>query len=74
MRPEDLTHHMQSVVIWVLVIVLGALFVLAVSDRRPAKRRRVKPSASAEDVLKERYAKGEIDHDTYARMLREVRA
>jgi len=31
------------------------------------------PSGRAEDILKERYARGEIDRDTYARMLEDLR-
>lgn len=31
------------------------------------------PSGRAEEILKERYARGEIDRDTYARMLEDLR-
>jgi putative membrane protein len=55
---------------WFVGAVIAALFwaIFASSARGPGSR-----SDSPERILKRRYAKGEIDHDTYERMRSELR-
>ena len=64
--------HMAWMGIWWVLgaAVIAALFwaVFASSARRLGVR-----GDSPERILKRRYAKGEIDHDTYQRMLSELR-
>jgi len=64
--------HMAWMGIWWFVgaAVIAALFwaVFASSARGPGSR-----ADSPERILKRRYAKGEIDHDTYERMRSELR-
>ena len=55
---------------WVLgaALIVGIVWVLLRSARGPLRRR----SAAPELILKRRYAKGEIDRETYQRMLAEI--
>lgn len=54
---------------WILLVVLIVLAVLVVArgSRDPSAR-----GESPRDVLKRRYASGEIDRETYQRMLRDL--
>ena len=58
---------------WVPGVALFAvlIWVLLRSTQRSGGAER--PSESAEDILKRRYAKGEIDRDTYQRMLQDLK-
>jgi len=65
--------HMAWMGIWWVLgaLVIAAFFwaMLASSARGP----RSGEGDSPERILKRRYAKGEIDHDTYERMLADLR-
>jgi putative membrane protein len=56
---------------WLLPAALVAVvaWVLLKSPRNPASG----PSSSPEEILKRRYAKGEIDRETYQRMVTELK-
>ncbi len=69
MRWWDPTWHMQMMGIFWVVIVAAAVLVLA--SWRP-RRGATKP-LTPEQILKRRYASGEIDQSTYERMLRTLR-
>jgi putative membrane protein len=58
---------------WVLDLVLVAVLIWAVLRAAQRPGGTTGPSESAEDVLKRRYAKGEIDRDTYQRILKDLR-
>ena len=66
MRWYDHTQHLQTVAIWVLVIVLAAMVLVNAwnSRRSKAPRNGAGADESPEQVLKRRYAKGEIDRET----------
>ena len=54
------------------VVVLAALVVLIVRVL-PRLGAGAPPAGRAEEILKERYARGEIDRETYERMLIDIR-
>jgi putative membrane protein len=54
-----------------LLVAVVLIWMMLRSTHRPGGG--AGPSESAEDVLKRRYAKGEIDRDTYQQMLRDIR-
>ncbi len=53
---------------WILVIFLFVWLFKAVFNKNSAAR----PSSSAQEVLRHRYAAGEIDRQEYERMMREI--
>ena len=53
------------VLVWVLVNIVRSL------GATPPPQA---PSESAEDIVKRRYAKGELDHDTFEHMLADLKA
>jgi putative membrane protein len=56
---------------WIAVIVGIVLLLRAVaSDSRPSAARSRPAEDRALEILRERYARGEIDHDDYERRLR----
>ena len=64
--------HMGGMGIWWIVgaaLIAAVVWALLRSSRRPTNG----SSESPEQVLKRRYAKGEIDHATYQRMLTELK-
>lgn len=67
----DLGWHHQQMAIWWIVIVVAALLVLTLMwrGRSGSNERRESP----EEVLKRRFANGEIDEKTYEHMLEELR-
>jgi len=62
--------HMGWMGIWWIVGAAVILWALLRSSRGSVSGSRQSP----EQLLKRRYAKGEIDHETYQRMLRELKA
>lgn len=54
---------------WLLIVLLVFVGVIWLLRGRPG----TPPGGRAEDVLRERYARGEIDDETYRRMLAELR-
>lgn len=63
--------HMGGMWLWWLLIIAGVALVswLVFSTARKGGS----PADSPEAILKKRYAKGEIDRETYERMLDDVR-
>lgn len=57
-----------SLLFWILVIVGVVLVVRWLTDRN----RPLPPTESALDILKKRYARGEIDRETFERMRRGI--
>jgi putative membrane protein len=59
--------------LWLVIIALGAWFVfrLARGDWRRTRERARR--GEAEEILRQRYARGEIDRETYHRMLEDLR-
>ncbi len=69
-------HTGGAMVWWVIFIfaVVAVSWFLASRTAPPGvKRRRVKKGGEAEEILKRRYARGEIDRETYDRMLTDLR-
>lgn len=58
-----------SLLFWILIIA-GAVFIVRWLMER--NRKVSSPAESALDVLKKRYARGEIDQDTFERMKRNI--
>ncbi len=58
-----------SLLFWILIIA-GAVFIVRWLMER--NRKVSSPTESALDVLKKRYARGEIDQDTFERMKRDI--
>ena len=60
---------------WTLILVVLILAVWAIADRWPGRREGGGGSGEdrAESVLRERYARGEIDEEEYRRKLDELR-
>jgi putative membrane protein len=56
-------------VFWALVITAIVLFVRYLASQRPTNTSPATTSRTAEEVLAERYARGEIDDDEYQRRL-----
>jgi len=58
---------------WLLIIALGAWLVyrLVTGGRPPTKG--AERRGEAEEILRQRYARGEIDRETYERMLEDLR-
>lgn len=63
--------HMGWMSLWWILIV--AVLVLVIWCARSATRRRDISLESPEQVLKRRYAKGEVDREAYERMLADLR-
>ena len=62
-------HHQQMAIFW---IVAALVTLVALSFWRD-KRRSTLTGESPEETLKQRFARGEIDEETYPRMLRDLR-
>lgn len=59
-----------SILFWILIIAGVVLVVRWLADRgSPAS---APPTESALEILKKRYARGEIDRETYERMKRDI--
>jgi putative membrane protein len=58
-----------AMILWWLPVLLVAIVVILMLRSRPGGNR----SDPAEDALRERYARGEIDEETYRRTLAELR-
>jgi putative membrane protein len=54
---------------WILPLLVGVVVWVMLRNRNVPDR----PSETPEEILKRRYAKGEIDRDTYQRMLGDLR-
>jgi putative membrane protein len=64
--------HMAGMWFWwipIIVLVVAAIWLIIYLSRRDRGR----PADSPEVTLKNRYARGDIDRDTYERMLSELR-
>lgn len=59
-----------SILFWILIIAGVVLVVRWLVDR--GSRASAPPTESALEILKKRYARGEIDHETYERMKRDI--
>jgi len=69
--PQDMHWHQQQTAFWCILLLLFVAVIAALS-------RRTKPGSadaveSPEEVLKQRYARGEIDETTYDHMLEKLR-
>jgi putative membrane protein len=69
MNWHSASYHMQTIALWGIVIVLTLL--VAASAKRTSSSSR-SPAESPEQILKRRYAAGEIDRETYQRMLADL--
>lgn len=72
MHPYSGGWHMGWMMVWwwglgLLLVALLVWFVVSASRGPPAGRE------SPEEILKRRYAQGELDRDTYLRMLADLR-
>lgn len=70
MNWHSASYHMQTIALWGIVIVLTLL--VAASAKRTSSSSRSAPTESPEQILKRRYAVGEIDRETYQRMLADL--
>lgn len=70
----SMSYHTQNIAIWVLILVLAVLVVAAVSRKTPgdANGKAGDSGEPPEQILKRRYAAGEIDRETYQRMLADL--
>lgn len=59
--------------IWMILFWLIVIGLIAWLISRLTKRRGSEPKGGAEETLRERYARGEIDSQTYHRMLDDLR-
>lgn len=58
-----------GMMLWWLPVLLGVVLVIWLLRRRPGGN----ASDHAEEALRERFARGEVDDETYRRMLAELR-
>lgn len=70
MHPWSIQWHAGHMAIWGIALILGVLVVLALIRRGGGPERR---QESPEEILRRRYAAGEIDRETYERMLEDLR-
>jgi uncharacterized membrane protein len=70
MSSSDALWNHQSVAIWLIVAALAVLVILSVRRENEATNG---AQEAPEEVLKLRYAKGEIDEATYEHMLEQLR-
>lgn len=63
------TWWMGGIAMFVGVILVGVVIYLLVNNNRHTSGRH---TSEAQDILKERLAKGEIDEETYERLLKKV--
>jgi uncharacterized membrane protein len=73
MHSHDWSYHVQQVAFWPFLIGLLILLVLALWRGRRSNGGSDKAAEAPEQILKRRYANGEIDQQTYERMLGELR-
>jgi uncharacterized membrane protein len=55
----------------VLAVIVGALWLVLQAVQRRGDARQ--PMESAEEILRQRYARGEIDHEAFLRMLDDLK-
>lgn len=65
--------HMGGMWLWWVLLIVAAVVGVWVLVSRAHGRRGGGESGSPEEELKRRYAKGEIDRETYERMLSDLR-
>ena len=58
---------------WIFWIVMIVVIVLLIRLIMPSTTSGTRSGESPEDILKKRYARGEIDHKTYQKMLEDLR-
>jgi putative membrane protein len=63
----------STVLLWVLIITGIVLLVRYLGDNRPQARDRSPRQSVAEEILAERFARGEMDDDEYRRRLETLR-
>ena len=69
----SMSYHTQNIAIWVLILVLAVLVVAAVSRNAPGGANgKAGDGESPEQIVKRRYVAGEIDRETYQRMLADL--
>ena len=56
-----------------MLIVVAVFLVLSLAGGKTAHRKWTEMRESPEQILKKRYARGEIDHDHYVKQLEELR-
>ena len=71
MGSHDASYHLQQMGVWVLIGVLVAIVVLSLW--RKGGSARDGGDDSPEEIAKRRYAKGEIDRETYLRILMDLK-
>ncbi len=63
-------HWAFGIVFWIVLIALVAFALMGLTGSRRGNG--AGPSKNALDILKERYARGEIDKDEYERMKKDI--
>lgn len=71
--------HIIMAIVWLLIIGLGLLLLATLFPKSsskpadPAEKPRSEPAGSAAQILKQRYARGEITEEQYKRMHHELK-
>lgn len=60
-------------IFWPVVLLLAVLLTVWLLRTAASSRGDARTGRSPEEILKERYARGEVDHDEYRRRLEELR-
>ena len=66
---------MFTSVFWILILIGGVYFLVKWLERKPEARKQLHaflPGANSLDILKERYARGEIDRAEFERMKQDL--
>jgi len=71
MNWHDAAYQAQSIALWVLILVLGVLVVATLKGGKgPGKQ--TPGGETPEQTVRRRYAAGEIDRETFQRMLADL--
>ncbi|MBM9606318.1 SHOCT domain-containing protein [Desulfopila inferna] len=60
------------ILFWIVIFVLIFNFIKILAQRNPDRHSAEKSHESAEDILKKRYARGEIKREEYERMKKDI--